>query len=222
MCPVGIPLLGGVARAQHCTLEKGAGTRSEGGVGLAWLSIGCTREASAGAKRRPGWGVRERSRRPLRRCLSQPRIGSRGSYSSNSTTSPTFPCRTSSRREDLGAIEPEAFNWAREAGRPGDLPGPPGRRTLRRCSTGHPTASFFAEKGPPIALQAFGGYGVRWRLRNASLGGKALHDRRCLDESTHISDHPGAHLPDNRGWIGWASGLGRTGEDIQSSWVFRH
>ena len=29
MCPVGIPLLGGVARAQHCTLEKGAGTRSE-------------------------------------------------------------------------------------------------------------------------------------------------------------------------------------------------
>ena len=32
MYPVGIPLLGGVARAQHCTLEKGAGTRSGRGV----------------------------------------------------------------------------------------------------------------------------------------------------------------------------------------------
>ena len=33
------------------------------------------------------------------------------------------------------------------AARPADLPGPPGRRTLRRCSTGHPTASFFARSG---------------------------------------------------------------------------
>ena len=33
------------------------------------------------------------------------------------------------------------------AARPADLPGPPGRRTLRKSSTGHPTASFFSRSG---------------------------------------------------------------------------
>ena len=45
-------------------------------------------------------------------------------------------------------IEAEAFSWARVAGRPTDLPGPPGRRTLRKSSTGHSTASFFSRSGP--------------------------------------------------------------------------
>ena len=57
------------------------------------------------------------------------------------------PYRISSRREGLAVIEAEAFSWARVAGRPTDLPGPPGRRTLRKSSTGHSTASFFSRSG---------------------------------------------------------------------------
>ncbi len=79
-------------RAPKAPLLAQEGSTTAGSAGwLSWLSTGCTREASAGAKRRPRWGVRERSRRPLLRYFSQPGIGSRGSYSSNSTTSPTFP-----------------------------------------------------------------------------------------------------------------------------------
>ena len=51
MYPVGIPLLGGVTRAQYCTLEKGAGTRSEGGV--VWPVPGKRRLNGPEATRRP-------------------------------------------------------------------------------------------------------------------------------------------------------------------------